>query len=439
MSDGSPPTPGATGALGSPSASRSGSSDGGGGGGSESDADTPDDAASSLLTVATDPAAAVLPAAYLSPRARPVSGCWPAGSSPIPTIPELALRKKRGDAVTFAATEATFVPAPIRLMSSEEEESEEPVSDSDYPSSGPLPSRGVGGGGGVRRRHRGGPGDGGTSGIVSVVATADSYKMKELRKYFQPADLPAPFYDVVVLHLPAYAGEEETVVFFFSYGVTTWWGSDRVGQKVIKQLKSFEVKSEPAVIYELYPYSYRFGDGTDRLRPRPQVVRGDHFYLENATVDLKLAIASALAQSLKLMVLENRIDQVIQQTDKYPSILQKEGSVRLALPETAKLKGHLFVHRMTVNLHSDILDTPTFIWEHSELKPVYLEARQYMEIDQRVEVLNQRLVIVDEMFAVLNTVQNGTHAVKLELIVLSVIFFNVIFAVCLLARQYFRP
>lgn len=43
---------------------------------------------------------------------------------------------------------------------------------------------------------------------------------------------------------------------------------------------------------------------------------------------------------------------------------------------------------------------------------MYLEARQYMEIDKRVEVLNQRLVIVDEMFAVLNTVRSPAPAAR---------------------------
>ena len=57
--------------------------------------------------------------------------------------------------------------------------------------------------------------------------------------------------------------------------------------------------------------------------------------------------------------------QVINETKRYPAILQREGSIRLAIEDTAKLKGNLFMHRMNVNLHCDILDTPDYFWEHS--------------------------------------------------------------------------
>jgi hypothetical protein len=44
-------------------------------------------------------------------------------------------------------------------------------------------------------------------------------------------------------------------------------------------------------------------------------------------------------------------------------------------------------------LFSDILDIPEFFWERTDLKVYYREARTYLDIKQRCDVLNTRLQV----------------------------------------------
>ena len=60
-------------------------------------------------------------------------------------------------------------------------------------------------------------------------------------------------------------------------------------------------------------------------------------------------------------------------------------------------------------LHVDVLDTPEFFWEYPELEPLYIMTANYLDIETRVEVLNQRLDVIHELFEMLgNELQPST-------------------------------
>eukprot|EP00906_Rhabdomonas_costata_P023872 RCo034409 len=255
---------------------------------------------------------------------------------------------------------------------------------------------------------------------------------------------------------PTVSDLEVAEVFFFQYGVVVWWGpSDSWGKlMVLSLLKKFEVKPEESLDLEVCDYSYAMdysphsGDkmGTDseeveeadqqplspwaayvaNLDPTKSTIANDHFILASRDWEVKLAFSHGLAQSAKLTVFEERIDQVIEVTRKYPEFLAEHGKVELTRQEIAMLKGKLFMHRMDVNLHSDILDTPDYFWEHTDLEPLYYQCRKNMEIDKRVEILNQRLDVVHELFTMLSDELNQKHSSKLEWIIIWLILIEVI-------------
>ncbi|KAF4703657.1 hypothetical protein FOZ63_022254, partial [Perkinsus olseni] len=51
--------------------------------------------------------------------------------------------------------------------------------------------------------------------------------------------------------------------------------------------------------------------------------------------------------------------------------------------------GNLFVQRCDLNVYSDILGTPDVFWDFDEYEVVYDKSRRYMDINRRVEILNQ--------------------------------------------------
>lgn len=55
--------------------------------------------------------------------------------------------------------------------------------------------------------------------------------------------------------------------------------------------------------------------------------------------------------------------------------------------------------RSDVNLNSDMLDEPDFFWEDDEYEPLYKKVMKYLSVDNRVQILNTRLDILRELYA----------------------------------------
>ena len=79
------------------------------------------------------------------------------------------------------------------------------------------------------------------------------------------------------------------------------------------------------------------------------------------------------------------------------------------------------MERNSINLASDVLDTPSFFWENDEWDPVYSMLCQYLEHSKRIDVLNRRLDCVHELLDVLQSQTENRHASRLEWIVIWLI------------------
>lgn len=71
--------------------------------------------------------------------------------------------------------------------------------------------------------------------------------------------------------------------------------------------------------------------------------------------------------------------------------------------------GQLFIMRINVNLVSNILDTPEIFWSEPTLEPLYSAIRSYLEISQRVELLNQRVEVISDLLQMLKDHLNSSH------------------------------
>eukprot|EP00747_Dinoflagellata_sp_TGD_P083721 gnl/TRDRNA2_/TRDRNA2_162229_c1_seq1.p1 gnl/TRDRNA2_/TRDRNA2_162229_c1~~gnl/TRDRNA2_/TRDRNA2_162229_c1_seq1.p1 ORF type:complete len:645 (-),score=89.15 gnl/TRDRNA2_/TRDRNA2_162229_c1_seq1:16-1950(-) len=132
----------------------------------------------------------------------------------------------------------------------------------------------------------------------------------------------------------------------------------------------------------------------------------------------RVAIAYALAQSVRLGSLELRIDRAIGRTRTIPETMARTGHVSLSSRYVTKMMGELFVLRNEVNLHTDILDTPEFFWKYSGCEEQYLLCRQHFDVDRRVSILNQRFEVLQDLFDVLEKELDERHSDRLEWVVI---------------------
>jgi uncharacterized Rmd1/YagE family protein len=76
--------------------------------------------------------------------------------------------------------------------------------------------------------------------------------------------------------------------------------------------------------------------------------------------------------------------------------------------------GELFILRINIHLQGSVLDAPELMWAEPQLDPVYQAVRSYLEMDQRVGLLTERLDVIADLLAVLKDQLTHTHGEYLE-------------------------
>jgi Uncharacterised ACR, YagE family COG1723 len=72
----------------------------------------------------------------------------------------------------------------------------------------------------------------------------------------------------------------------------------------------------------------------------------------------------------------------------------RTGKITLTRKEIAQLIGRVFIQKAAVNLLSTVLDTPEFFWSAPDsMQNLYKRVCEYMELEERVEVLNGRFAV----------------------------------------------
>ena len=140
----------------------------------------------------------------------------------------------------------------------------------------------------------------------------------------------------------------------------------------------------------------------DKTANPQRPIRFDRMRLRSLQMEEKLALSYAMAQSSKLFVFELKVFESLQMTRYLPRELAKNGKISSSKKQLNQLIGQLFVEQTEVNLFSTILDTPDFLWEDDEYVPAYQYTRSYLEVDDRVSLLNSRLTVIRELLDVLN-------------------------------------
>ena len=80
-----------------------------------------------------------------------------------------------------------------------------------------------------------------------------------------------------------------------------------------------------------------------------------------------------------------------------PRQLALTGELRLRRRDALRLTGRLFKLRRDVNLVSNVLDVPELFWSEASLKDLYDAVREYMEIGPRVQVLNEKIAVAEDL------------------------------------------
>lgn len=182
-------------------------------------------------------------------------------------------------------------------------------------------------------------------------------------------------------------------------------------------------------------------DGNARPRPPSPCLSDTFAPVSQASEDPleKFTLAYALAQSAKLFVWEARVDETIKEVRHIPERLAATGRTDLSEKQISMMIGKIFTESTQVNLHSEILDNPDFLWEDDEHEPAYIALRDHLDVPDRVELLNKRLDILKELLEVLNTQLSNHHSSRLEIIVIWLIIAEIVVTLLVFFLEHVVP
>ncbi|KAI9885503.1 MAG: hypothetical protein M1823_002685 [Watsoniomyces obsoletus] len=213
-------------------------------------------------------------------------------------------------------------------------------------------------------------------------------------------------------------------VFLFDYGTVVIWGmSVAEEQRFLQEISKFEkeklapedVQTENFNFYYTNEYQARIYNDFISLRDKKNYM-------------VKLAISHALSQSVKTSLFEDLVDNTIEATKDVPERIARTGNVNLSRRQILMQVGELFILRINIHLQGSVLDSPELMWAEPQLDPVYQAVRSYLEMDQRVGLLTERLDVIADLLTVLKDQLAHTHGEYLEWIVIVLIAAEILVA-----------
>lgn len=255
----------------------------------------------------------------------------------------------------------------------------------------------------------------------SSYCTASSYQIKQLTDHLINSGFEPKIFDNVV-HIQKDLSSKLIDVFYFPFGAfVVWGGNDEQDNIILNELKQFEIDRVKHTTSDWITFSLK-SDAEKTFIDEEK----NELILHDDSVFIKFSISSALAQSVKLSILEQSVSDLLSDADPIQKELAIKGTISLSKTQISKQIGKLFSERYSINMHSDILDTPEFFWRRPSYEPLYLMTVEFQDIQLRHSILNHRLDIIHELYSVLSNELNYKNSTRLEMIIILLITLEVL-------------
>ncbi len=250
-----------------------------------------------------------------------------------------------------------------------------------------------------------------------------SYNLSSISSYLKDKEIKSKIYSKDVLYFKNKHQNRFYDVFVYSYGCIVFWGiSDDLIKQIIQELRPFSSEILKNVISDKCQYKIVPEGDSSFIDMENDVIV---LHKDDGTYLAKLSFSYGLSQSVKLSVFEDSVDKTIEENKKIPVDLIQTGKISLSKQSLAKKIGSLFAERNYINLNNNILDTPEFFWKHPRYEQYYEMSIKFLDLSQRIHVLNSKLDIIRDLYSILSDELKHAHSSRLEIVVILLIFLEV--------------
>ena len=251
----------------------------------------------------------------------------------------------------------------------------------------------------------------------------DSYNLTDIADYLRGKSIKSRIFNKEALKFKHDLGDSQFDIVIFSYGCIVFWGiDDNEISEIIGGFEQFASESLKQPVADRCKYTLVSQDAASYIDMENDVIMIN----KDENIELtKLSFSYGLSQSVKLSVFEDSVDKTIEENKAIPNELISYGKISLSKETLSKKIGSLFVERNYINLNNNILDTPEFFWKHPRYEQFYEMSIKFLDLSQRIHVLNSKLDIMRDLYSILSDELQHAHSSRLEIVVILLIFIEV--------------
>jgi uncharacterized Rmd1/YagE family protein len=157
-----------------------------------------------------------------------------------------------------------------------------------------------------------------------------------------------------------------------------------------------------------------------------QVPVGGPIQVKAMSSDRLLVISDVLAKSVVLAHDERQVAKVFEVIEPFALELANRGKARLDRKGILKLIGNALLVQHRVSGRVAITEKPDALWDRPELGRLYARLEDEYELQERVDGLYRKLAVISETANTLADIIDTQRSLRLELIVVGLIAFEVI-------------
>ena len=176
------------------------------------------------------------------------------------------------------------------------------------------------------------------------------------------------------------------------------------------------------------------------IEPSPeredQIPPGGPICLQSLSPERLILIAEALAKSVVLARHEREVASVFDTTEPFARELARSGRSRSGRRAILQHIGNALLVRHRVSGPVEVAEKPDVLWDKPHLERLYARLEDEYEIKERAEALNRKLAVIAETAQVLTDVIDTSRSLRLELIIVFLILFEVLITTYELATRH---
>jgi len=203
-------------------------------------------------------------------------------------------------------------------------------------------------------------------------------------------------------------------------------------QSLIKMLKQYPKEEHPGELDSVFDeerLSYEFGSTAQVDEKRDIIVLTEkNQWLEKVTYSIGL-VRSVKLDEIEVEV-ENALNKALQlKFDSATKLVKGERGLKVTNKPRAELA---FLYNLSYNLtvKSRVMESPSFLWDqpHS-LHELYLTICRYLDIDSRVDVVQEKLKLPTNYWTLENEHATSIFSWRLEKMIIWLILIEVLFQI----------